>query len=267
MDGLLGNERTITKEILKKRCVLSGLGLPCQTEKTRIQSQRKTLIGEWEWRDTHPATLELPSNGFKRTKEWNETHADVLGRRSRPAGGLLKTAWKMSWHFVRWRWNKARAGLFTPGVCARCVIWSDSPPLSKTYAFRLATCAAVIDLPLSGGLRGPRRDHSQPCILLYLKLPTRPHLKLCPADFQALISLGVPTKATSSRPSATAAPASAGAWTNTATRSPAPENRGIQTAVGSQHSPKHAANVARRHQTTCNLLFDLLKWHCRDLAS
>lgn len=38
----------ITKEILKKRCVLSGLGLPCQTEKTRIQSQRKTLIGEWE---------------------------------------------------------------------------------------------------------------------------------------------------------------------------------------------------------------------------
>lgn len=50
----LGNERgaVIWKKLKKMMLTFCfcGLGLPCQTEKSRIQtqSQRKALIGEWE---------------------------------------------------------------------------------------------------------------------------------------------------------------------------------------------------------------------------
>lgn len=60
-------------------------------------------------------------------------------------------------------------------VCACvCVCVRVTPLHSTTYAFHLAICTAVIDLPLSGKLRGPRSLSASH--LFGLNLLTRPHL-------------------------------------------------------------------------------------------
>ncbi len=103
-------------------------------------------------------------------------------------------------------------------------------------------------------------NHLFPCFFHFfpsLPLLLSSSILLC---LQALTFLVALRRATSNQPSVTAAPASVGAWTNMATRSPAPENKATQTAVRPQHTPTHlytsrCSHIAKQVFCVCVLCF------------